>query len=334
MNSITIFIFIFFQLFTELSNWEIFSPDQIHNAAGTIISSDYADPNFPIKGFNTSNGEHYKIRNGGGPGEVSNRGRKTISTFSNGDILIWDHGRAIAGVFTSDFQFKHYLNQLNYESTTGIYVLNDSTLVRFRLGGDICELIDVGIEHNKNTIIKSISTNDAEEFKPLEPWGWMRQLVLADAHNGELYFTFEYSSHVFKIDNTYSLSVIRDEKFGIDIPTRSRDDGNYLIPDSSTLPTAARSVHVNEDYVFVLLRTSVMSRTRQMRYTLNPDEYGNIIDHANYMMVIDRNTNEQIYKSLPKPYKSLTTIENQIVMLNTRGRDLVFDNHRIEEILD
>lgn len=302
-----------------------------------LLVNDIADKKRTLKLFEFSSGTlKQTVRSGRGPGEVSSVYYKRSTTFSNGDILLWDAGRKRMMRYSPDLEYK---TDISGEGKIGsIYqagLINDSTLFTVDFTEEVFKAWR--IQNNKiseNSLLWSINRNKRKELSPLSNFTLLQTLFYTN-YKGMLYITFEFSSMVIGV-NEDGIVFINGEPDSIPLPPndeQSEKSGRYSLPIMGKHPEGARDISAAGKLVYVLLNGETISKFQQMRYALNPEDLIEKVNHTKRLLTYNR-MNGKFLREIELPVLSRQAkVENgNIFLLNTLGKKPIIEKYKLSEL--
>lgn len=283
-----------------------------------ILIHDYANPMGIIQLLNLENETVIKrIPVGRGPGEIM-QGSKSVSTFSNGDILIWDNSMKRGLFYNSNLD---YLGQLIIPTFVG--AITDLSLVSDQRIGVF------GLDEN---LMNVYELSDTREI--LGPQPKLRipiQGTFSDYRNSairqrfffrndtkHLFVSFEYSTDILVIrgDDTWNLSTMPSR---IPPPTYDPSDPHSL-PYAHVHPKCSVSLAIGNDEIYNLVRGETISLGRQMLYFNNLAGLDDELLTGHRIDIYDKQTNRFVRTvKLKKGYKTLVFTNNTLYGIRLEG---------------
>ncbi|WP_142454940.1 hypothetical protein [Gracilimonas mengyeensis] len=292
-----------------------------------VVINDIADEQRTLKLFDFSSGSLIQaMRSGRGPGEVSPVYYKRSTSFSNGDIFLWDAGRKRMTRYSSDLEYKTDIRG-NQSITGSIYqagLINDSTLFTVDFTEEVFKAWRIrkgGIKGK--TPLWSINRTEQTEFDPLANFTLLQTLFYSN-FDGVLYIAFEFSSQVMAVDEE-GIVFINSEPDNIPLPPndeQSEQSGRYSLPEMGKYPEGARDITVDSSYMYLLMHGGSISKWQQLRYATNFDALIEKVNHTKRLLIYDRYSGAFLEeKKLPILSRQAKVRGDSIYLLKTLGRN-------------
>ena len=334
MRSLTLLLIVVFipgVLFSQSTySWEKLEEFQdIYNPFGmykinneALVIHDIRNSEYPIN-LLSINGENIQItenlKSANGPGEVHSTFYKRVSTFSNGNILLWDGGRRALTKFSDDLK---YLDDINGEplnsSILQAGLINDSTLVLVENDG---ESIFKAYRIQENEIIGNdplwkVSFDEYPKLNGLKNFILMQAMYLKNYEN-ILYVTFQHSSIIIGLDHK-GILFINDKPDENLFPEFDPENPTYSLPRMGSYEEGVRDFDVDGDYIFVIYKGETTSKWEQIRAQNRFDELIEEIKHSKRLLIYERITGDFVYETaLPKDAKQISVVGNDFYLLNS-----------------
>ncbi|MEX0661060.1 MAG: hypothetical protein WEA58_04755 [Balneolaceae bacterium] len=210
------------------------------------------------------------LSSGQGPGEVNDTFYKRITTFSNGNILLWDRGQAMLTIYDDSLNYISDLEGGALQS--GIIqagLINDSTLVTVENDQEnvfkAWKLLDN--ETTSNEPIWTISFDDYPQLNGLRNFILMQAMYFMN-YDGFLYVAFEHSSVILALDAD-GIEFINDKPDENSFPEFDSENPVFSLPNMGSYVEGTRDLDVDGDYIYIIYKGESTSKWEQLRYRNN-----------------------------------------------------------------
>ncbi len=184
-----------------------------------VLINDLADKRNPLRLFSLDEGSIIRhLNTGRGPGEVSPTLYKRTTTFTNGDIALFDSGNQRLMVYDSTLAFKYQFRGSAMEQhMTQAGLINDSTLWTMTLNDDFISVYRIRNQmiHTQD-LMYSLQPSSTPEFAEFSNTA-LRVSIFISNRDGKLFMTSEHASWVAAFDET-GLSWITNRPDGFGLP--------------------------------------------------------------------------------------------------------------------
>ncbi len=283
-----------------------------------VLMHDYANPDGIIQLLNLDTKSVIKkIPVGRGPGEIM-QGSKSVSTFSNGDILIWDNSMKRGLFYNSNLD---YLGQLIIPTYVGaisdLSLVSDRRIGVFGVDGNFVNVFELSEKREilgPQPKLRIPLQGTFSEYRNSA----IRQRFFFRNDSGNLYVSFEYSTDILVIrgDDTWTLSTMPSR---IPPPTFDPNDPHSL-PYAHIHPKCSVSLAIGNDKIYNLVRGETMSLGRQMLYFNNLAGLDEELLTGHRIDIYDIRTNKFIRTvKLKKGYKTLVYTNNTLYGIRLEG---------------
>lgn len=315
------------KLISKLDN-SLYNPQNIWFVNdSSLVINDLANSNSPVQLLNTKNDEvTASLRTGRGPSETSSTFYKHITSLEN-KLMLWDAGLNRISMY--DHNLNHIDDFYGSALESKFYqagVINDSTF--FTIDGTN-EFLKVwrfkSNQINKKDLLWSISIDDYEEFEPLSNF-ILLQTFFYTSSGGATYFSFEFSSIIFAIDER-GLKFINDAPDNIPLPIHDENQV-FSLPVMGEHPEGSRDISVDDNFIYVLFNGKTISKFEQIRYSMNFEKLIEKVKHSQRVLIYDKNTGEFVKEiELPKPAMKMSVRGNRYFLLNSLGQQAVIEEY-------
>lgn len=302
---------------------EFYNPYSVFKISDdAILIYDTRNTQQPINQVSLKEGSFRLLNNlssGQGPGEINETFYKRVTTFSNGDILLWDRGQTMLTKYDSSL---NYINDLKGRALqSGIIqagLINDSTLVT--------------VENDQENVFKAWRLSDDETTSSEPLWtisfddypqlNGLKNFILKQAmyftnYENVLYVAFEHSSVILALDAN-GMKFINDEPDENPFPEFDSENPVFSLPNMGSYVEGTRDIDVDGNYIYLIYKGESTSKWEQLRYSNNFDELIEQVKHSKRLLIFDRETGQFVYEtSLPIEAKQIVVIDNQFYLLNS-----------------
>jgi len=259
------------------------------------------------------------LKSGQGPGEVNETFYKRVTTFSNGNILLWDRGQAMLTIYDNSLNYIGDLEGRALQS--GIIqagLINDSTLVTVENDQEnvfkAWSLLDD--KTTSSEPIWTISFNDYPQLNGLKNFILMQAMYFTNYDN-VLYVAFQHSSVILALDAD-GMKYINSKPDENPFPEFDSENPVFSLPNMGSYVEGTRDMDVDGNYVYLIYKGESTSRWEQMRYMNNFDELIEQVKHSKRLLIFDRFTGQFVYETtLPIEAKQIAVVDNQFYLLNS-----------------
>ncbi|MGM0586803.1 MAG: hypothetical protein ACQETE_00170 [Bacteroidota bacterium] len=293
--------------------------------SGDLAIFDHGDKTYPLKSFNPEMQKiGGKVREGNGPGEISGM-RKSLTTFSNGDLLLYDAGKRRAFIRDDSLQYIDELRgEILKDDLWDVSLINDSTVFVVSSTAEVFRayrLNDARIDDSDK--LWGVSISEHEELNGLQNV-LLLQSLWEENQDGTLYVGFQYSSMLMAVDEQ-GIQYITTGPEDIGIPydeakvEEMKAKNHYEIPIIGEHQKGFRSITVNGDYVYALYQEKELGFMASVYHEMR----GNfaIYDYTNMVYRFNRHTGAFIDKfELPVEGKHISSSGNNLYIFNQQDK--------------
>lgn len=284
-----------------------------------VLVNDLADKRHPIRLISLENGEIVRYLNSGrGPGEVSPTFYKRTTTFSNGDVALFDSGNQRIMVYDSTLTYRYQLRGSAMEqhmSQAGL--INDSTMWMMTLNEDFISVYRIRNRMiHTHDLIYSVQPSSVPEFAGFGNMA-LRESVFISNRDGKLFMTSEHTSWAAAFDES-GLSWITNRPDGFGLPEADSQNMGMMRPRLGKHPQGALGVTSHGGTVFVLFHGGIISVMEQIRYVMDFDTLIEKMKHSKRILTFDAETG--LYTGeylLPEPARGTLFVNRSIFLLNS-----------------
>jgi len=330
--SILIFLILIIPIsvFGQVYSWEkesefneFYNPYSIYKINNNaILIHDIRNSDQPINQLAIDNGSIELVSNltrGYGPGEINDTFYKRVTTYSNGDILLWDRGQSMLTKYDSSLNYIGDLEGRSLQS--GILqagLINDSTLVTVENDQEnvfkAWRLIDN--ETTSSEPIWTISFNDYPQLYGLKNFILMQAMHFTNYEN-VLYVSFQHSSVILALDAD-GMKFIYSKPDENPFPEFDSENPIFSLPKMGSYDEGTIDMDVDGKFIYLIYKGESTSRWEQMRYRNNFDELIEKVKHSKRLLIYDRFTGQFLYETtLPIEAKQIAVVDNKFYLLNS-----------------
>lgn len=284
-----------------------------------VLVNDLADKRRPIRLVSLEDGEIVRYLNTGrGPGEVSPTFYKRTTTFTNGDIALFDSGNQRIMVYDSTLAFKYQFRGSAMEKhMTQAGLINDSTMWTMTLNDDFISVYRIrkGMIQAQD-LIYSLKPSSVPEFAEFSNTALRVSLFISN-RDGKLFMTSEHTSWVAAFDEE-GLSWITNRPDGFGLPEADNENMGVMRPRLGKHPQGSLAVMSHGGTVFVLFHGEIISVIEQIRYAMNFDSLFEKMKHSQRVLTYDAKTG--VYTGeyqLPEPARGTLFVNRSLFLLNS-----------------